>query len=275
MVNGVSMMITGILPQLAQEFPNVPTTLIEWLVTSANLSALVTLLLNPWFSRKFGIKPVVIAGLLISMIAGTLPFVIYQFVPLMISRLFLGLGIGLFSPHPIGLIAHLYTGELRAKLLGYQVGLGVLGSALFLALAGLTFGRLYDKCRRYTLVIGYAGAALAIGLLLVAQQTFTAVFAAVFFSFIYSYTGPYLVFISQQNLSPHLIDTMSSWFTIATIISAFFAPLLWNTLDKIGPGHITDNTMLWTALSLAVLALFVFKHAITVTKIARLDQHNN
>lgn len=51
-VSGITTVITGIIPQLKQTFPTIPTTVIEWLVTIANLSALLTLLLNPLFSQK-------------------------------------------------------------------------------------------------------------------------------------------------------------------------------------------------------------------------------
>jgi len=135
-VSAVTTVITGIIPQLTTEFPQVAPTLIEWLVTSANLSALVTLLLNPWLTRRFGSRQLVISGLLVSAVAGTLPILVTNFSVLMTSRIVLGLGIGLFSPHAIGLIAHVYHGELRARLLGYQTGLSALGNAILLVLAG-------------------------------------------------------------------------------------------------------------------------------------------
>lgn len=71
---------------------------------------------------------------------------------------------------------------------------------------------------------------------------------------IYSYTGPYLVFTSNNGLDPAQINTLSSTLTIATIISAFFAPLVWNQLGKIGPQTLTDNVLLWITFTLALLA---------------------
>ncbi|KRN28715.1 transport protein [Lactobacillus selangorensis] len=371
MVGGVTTIITGILPQLEHEYPTLPTTMIEWLVTAANLSALVTLLTNSWFTKRWGIKRTVITGLIVSMLAGTAPLFSHQFAGLMFSRLVLGLGIGLFSPHAISLIVHVYSGDRQARLLGYQVGLGALGNAIFLAMAGvivlsgwrnvfllylllglvallaaaglpegtetpptqtekrpklplrnwgfvglafvtylliwgvqlklpslfqerdlggvsianwtlsamniggmaagLTFGLLYRKYHRFTLVIGYAGAAITTFLLLLAHQAGPAIIAAVLFNFIYSYTGPYLVFRSQQGLAPQLVNAMSSWLTIATIISAFFAPLLWNTLGQLGPGTVTDNTLLWTAVFLSLIAvsitmLFIRPHTAPIRK---------
>ncbi|KLD60094.1 hypothetical protein WP50_13070 [Lactiplantibacillus plantarum] len=51
-VTGITTVITGIIPQLKRTFPTVPTTLIEWLVTIANCSALITLLLNPRLTSR-------------------------------------------------------------------------------------------------------------------------------------------------------------------------------------------------------------------------------
>lgn len=363
LVGGVSTLITGILPQLEREFANLPTTMVEWLVTAANISALVTLLANPYLTRRWGIKKVVVTGLWLAALTGVIPLFTHVYWLVLLSRLALGLGIGLFSPHAIGLIAHTYHGELRARLLGYQTGLGALGNALFLALAGLvvafswrnvfllylllggvallasaglpaseaavpadqlavkklpvshwllvalafvtylliwgvqlklprlfldrafgsaelanwtlsamnmggllaglTFGRVHRHLHQYTLTLGYAGAALAVVLLLTTANTLVAVGSAVFFNFIYSYTGPYLVYRSQLNLPPAQIDAMSSWLTIATVISAFFAPPVWNFLGALGPGTVTTNVLLWAAGLLGLIAVAVtafFRH---------------
>lgn len=352
-VSSISTVITGIIPQLERQFPQVPTTVIEWVVTLANLTALVTLLINPQLTQRFGIRRVVITGLLLSAVAGAFPTLSTNFTVILISRGILGLGIGLFSPHAISLIAHVYHGNLRARLLGYQTGLSALGNAVLLAvagwlvviswqavfwlylvlaviallvwrfvpetndvtttnmghaqlpssrwglagltfitylliwgvqlklpslfanrhfgdasvlnwtlaamnlgglIAGMTFGLLHKRLHRYTLTLGYAGAAISVLLLLVTQEASIAIGAAIFFNFIYSYTGPYLVFTSNAGLADDQINTMSSYLTIATIISAFFAPLIWNLVGHWGPGVLTDNVLLWITIVLAVIA---------------------
>lgn len=353
-VSSISTVITGIIPQLERQFPQVPTTVIEWVVTLANLTALVTLLINPQLTQRFGIRRVVITGLLLSAVAGAFPTLSTNFTVILISRGILGLGIGLFSPHAISLIAHVYHGDLRARLLGYQTGLSALGNAVLLAvagwlvviswqavfwlylvlaliallvwrfvpetndvtttktghaklpsshwglagltfitylliwgvqlklpslfanrhfgdasvlnwtlasmnlgglIAGMTFGLLHKRLHRYTLTLGYAGAAISVLLLLVTRQASIAIGAAIFFNFIYSYTGPYLVFTSNAGLADDQINTMSSYLTIATIISAFFAPLVWNLVGHWGPGVLTDNVLLWITIVLVVIAI--------------------
>lgn len=356
-VTGITTMITGIIPQLKQTFPGVPTTIIEWLVTIANFSALLTLLINPALVKRFGIRPVVITGLLLSAVTGMVPALTANFYVILVSRIILGLGIGLFSPHAISLIAHSTHGDLRARLLGYQTGLSALGNAVLLGgagllitlswhavfwlhgvlaliavlvaryvpepaplkpvepaaatpsarlprrqwqlvgltfvtylliwgvqlklpsyfeqrqfgnaqvlnltlaamnvgglVAGLTFGALHRRLHRFTLTLGYAGAAVAVLLLWGTSHGPIAIIAAISFNFIYSYTGPYLVFTSNADLDPAQINTLSSTLTIATIISAFFAPLVWNLVGQFGPQTVTDNVLLWITVTLTGLA---------------------
>lgn len=353
-VSNITTVITGVIPQLKQEFPNVPTTMIEWLVTIANFSALLTILLNPFLSRKLGIKKVVISGLIISTIAGVIPAFNNNFLLIMCSRFILGLGVGLFSPHAISLIAHNYSGEFRAKLLGYQTGLTALGNAILLGLAGLLvgiwhavfglylilifiailiglfvpepekpsietkiskvklpwqkwqliiltfitylliwgvqlklpsyfeikqlgnpqiinltlsamnlgglvagllFGTLHKKVQRFTLTIGYLGAALTVLILWVTDTSYIAITAAILFNFVYSFTGPYLVFASNQGLKPEQINSLSSYLTVSTIISAFFAPLIWNYLGNFGPQSLTSNVLLWITVTLFIISI--------------------
>lgn len=355
-VSGITTVITGIIPQLKQTYPTVPTTVIEWLVTIANFSALATLLFNPFLTKKFGIRKVVITGLSLSALMGLIPALTTSFSLIMLSRVLLGLGIGLFSPHAISLIAHTYHGELRARLLGYQTGLSALGNAVLLGfagllialswqavfwlhavlliiavlvylfvpepttetdepsvtktvqlpkrqwrliiltfitylliwgvqlklpsyfenrhfgngqvlnltlsamnigglIAGLTFGSLHKHLHRFTLTLGYAGAAFAVFFLWSTTNSTIAIGSAIFFNFIYSYTGPYLVFTSNDGLKSEQVNTLSSYLTIATIISAFFAPLVWNLLGKVGPLNLTDNVLLWIISILGLLAI--------------------
>lgn len=359
-VTGITTAITGIIPQLKRAFPRVPTTLIEWVVTIANCSALITLLLNPRLTNRWGLRPVIISGLLLSAVMGLIPAFTANFTVIMLSRLGLGLGVGLFSPHAISLLTHSFTGELRARLLGYQTGLSALGNAVLLGLAGLligiswhavfwlygvlviiaglvarfvpeptsaapvtttkpaslprhqwlllgltfitylliwgvqlklpsffaarhfgnaatinltlaamniggllaglTFGYLHRILHRYTLTLGYAGAAGSVLVLWLAPNATIAIGAAVFFNFIYSYTGPYLVFTSNTGLDASQVNVLSSYLTIATIISAFFAPLVWNGLGQLGPQSLTANVLIWIMLILGGLAVLTATH---------------
>lgn len=127
-------------------------------------------------------------------------------------------------------------------------------------LAGLTFGYLYRYLHRFTLTLGYAGAAISVLVLWLAPNATVAISAVVFFNFIYSYTGPYLVFTSNTGLDGSQVNVLSSYLTIATIISAFFAPLVWNGLGHFGPQTLTANVLVWIMLILGSLAIMTGCH---------------
>lgn len=122
-------------------------------------------------------------------------------------------------------------------------------------LAGLTFGRLHARLGPYVLALGYLGAALSVWAMLAWQRPAGVITAAIFFNWIYSYTGPYLVYRTNLGLAPDQIDLAASSLTIATVVSSFLAPPLWNSLSHLGPGAMTINALSWMAGALAVIAL--------------------
>ncbi|MFB9770655.1 MFS transporter [Lactiplantibacillus modestisalitolerans] len=138
-----------------------------------------------------------------------------------------------------------------AQLLNFTLAAMNIGGFL----AGLSFGALHRKMARQTLTLGYAGAAVAVAVLWWTTSTPLAVSAAIGFNWIYSYTGPYLVFTSHVGLAPAQINTLSSTLTIATILSAFCAPLLWNWLGHFGGASLTTNVLFWIMTSLSLLAI--------------------
>ncbi|WP_338217691.1 hypothetical protein [Lacticaseibacillus salsurivasis] len=60
---------------------------------------------------------------------------------------------------------------------------------------------------------------------------------------------------TNLGLGPGQIDLAASSLTIATIVSAFPAPPLWNGLSHFGAGPLTINVLSWMAGALAVIAL--------------------
>ncbi|WP_461224953.1 MFS transporter [Lacticaseibacillus suihuaensis] len=403
LVGGCASLITGLIPHLQQLYAAQPTAAIEWLVTAANLAALVTLLANPWLTGRFGVRLVVVYGLLLAGLCGSLPLIPLPYGWLLASRLGLGLGVGLFSPHALGLIARTYRGDFRARLLGYQTGLSALGNALLMALAGLviavswrgvfalylllwplavlaarvlgdeatrgataeprtapaadcvvdatptaadgpapaqaadhrgaktaaglpwakwglcalafltylliwgvqlklpalmaahhvggaavanwtlaamnlgglvaglTFGRLHRRLHAFTLAAGYLGAALGVWALIAWRQPVAVIAAAVFFNWIYSYTGPYLIYRTSLGLTAGQIDMAASALTVATVTSAFFAPPVWNWLGQLGPATVTVNALGWIAATLAAIALVTL---LVVTRLAKGVTHD-
>lgn len=73
LVTGVGTSMTVIIPLMAIQFPRQSLTSLESFVTITSLSALVTILMNDFLVRRWGIKKVVLVGLISTMIFGFLP----------------------------------------------------------------------------------------------------------------------------------------------------------------------------------------------------------
>ena len=137
LITGIATLLSAAIPSLAAYYPAHDLRSIESLVTIPSLGSIFTIIFNPFFVKRWGMKKTVLLGILLVMISGVLPFFMTKFTVVFLSRFLLGLGIGLFSPHAISLISLFYEGEKKATLLGLQVGISALGNAIFLLLAAI------------------------------------------------------------------------------------------------------------------------------------------
>ena len=109
---------------------------VELLLSLSSFAILAVLLLNPWINLWLSERWSIILGLLLLSIGGSLP-VFLQFYPLVfLSRLLLGLGIGLINARAISMISERFSGKIRVQMLGLRGSAEVLGSAILTFLAG-------------------------------------------------------------------------------------------------------------------------------------------
>ena len=135
-VTGAITAITTIIPLIANHYPEMSISRVETLVTISSLSAITTILLNNSLVKKIGLKKVIILGLVTGMVAGIIPYFYNNYYIFLLSRILLGIGVGMYSPHAISLISLFYTGNERASLLGIQMGIGAFGNSLLLVCSG-------------------------------------------------------------------------------------------------------------------------------------------
>lgn len=128
--------VSGTVPYLAKALPEVAQPSIEMLMSVPNFGILLFVFLAPFVNRFIGDKATVIAGLIISLLSGVIPFFTLNFPVLLISRFMLGCGIGLFNSLAYSLISTHYDGAERDNLIGYQGAVSALGSTLFSLIAG-------------------------------------------------------------------------------------------------------------------------------------------
>lgn len=133
----VSIMITtgtavsSALPEMAKSFPNISVEQIDMIATIQQFSVMVTLLLSGIISKKIGIKKTITIGLILTGVAGVFPFFSHSFVLILISRLIVGCGIGLFNSLAITIIDLFYEDPTRSQMLGFrsateQIGVSIL-----------------------------------------------------------------------------------------------------------------------------------------------------
>ncbi|MCT3393113.1 MFS transporter [Lentilactobacillus hilgardii] len=123
--------ISSSLPSMARSFPGIPIAQLDTIATVQQFTVMLFLLASGTISRKIGIKKTINIGLLITGIAGVFPFFSNNFVAILISRLLLGVGIGLFNSLAITVIDLFFQGNNKSQMLGFrsateQIGVSIL-----------------------------------------------------------------------------------------------------------------------------------------------------
>ncbi len=114
--------ISPALPLMEKAFPNIPRVTVELLTTIPNFGEIFGLLINPFLVKKIGRKKVILIGLALVGICGTLPVIVNSFWLIFILRILLGFGIGIYNSLAVSLIMMIYENnktELN-RLLGFQ-----------------------------------------------------------------------------------------------------------------------------------------------------------
>lgn len=137
--------INGVLPRVKNDL-NLTQAQTEILSTLPNLFVVISILLSSFLADKIGMKRTVSLGLLLVGIGGSLPILISSYPAVILSRLILGAGLGLFNSLAISFISIFYAGHERASLLGIRNAFENIGQACLTLLAGLllTFGWRYS-----------------------------------------------------------------------------------------------------------------------------------
>lgn len=109
---------------------------VETLVTIPAMMIMVTVVLSNFIVTKLGKKKTVELGLILILISGILSFLTNRIQVVLIGRLLLGIGIGLYNPLSISMIGDYFTGEMRASMIGLRTAIMNVGKTLTTLLAG-------------------------------------------------------------------------------------------------------------------------------------------
>lgn len=130
--------IQGSLPRLKAAL-NVTQTQSEYLVTTPSFAVMIFVVLSPLLQEWFHIsdKKIIMIGVMIVGFAGIVPMFVDNYTTILISRLILGAGYGLYNSQAISMISVWYEGTERAQMLGWRAAAEQIGQACTLTIAGL------------------------------------------------------------------------------------------------------------------------------------------
>lgn len=128
--------ISAIIPMMLNQLPGVSSSLIESIVTIPSFSMMLFVLLSGPISSRLGKKNTILLGLLLVVIGGILPMLTTNITWILVLRLVLGAGLGMFNSLAVSLISDFFEGDERAQLVGFQSAVQGLGSSLATFVAG-------------------------------------------------------------------------------------------------------------------------------------------
>ena len=130
--------VSGVFPALSKDL-GVTQMQSELMMTIPALAVIIFIFVSNRIVEKIGIKKTVILGLLISGIGGVFPAFVQRFIPILISRFFLGAGVGLVNTWAVRYITLLFDEKESARLMGFRSSAEILCQTVVAALAGFLF----------------------------------------------------------------------------------------------------------------------------------------
>lgn len=131
-----SQAINGVIPQMKQSL-GISQSQSELLGTAPSITVILFILLSSYFAKRIGMKKTIILGLLLAGIGGIIPVFTATFQTILISRVILGAGLGVYNSLAVTYISSLYSGNTRATLLGIRNSMEALGQTILIFLAGV------------------------------------------------------------------------------------------------------------------------------------------
>lgn len=119
------------------ENPNIGLASVESLVTIPAMMITIFVILSNFVVAKIGKKKTIQVGLIFILISGIVSFITSNFTIVLICRLLLGIGIGLYNALSISIISDYYEGETRANMIGFRTATLNIGKALTTFIVGL------------------------------------------------------------------------------------------------------------------------------------------
>ena len=122
--------------QIIQEYPQYSESTVTMIMTIPNLTMMIGLFLAPLLLKRFSIKKLVLAGLILFTVCNVAGVWCSNFYLLLFLRALTGIGCGLIMPLQATLLA-VYPEKERASLMGLGATVGCLTAAVLAAVSGI------------------------------------------------------------------------------------------------------------------------------------------
>lgn len=148
-----SIVISGALPAMLEQFKGYSRSSVESLVTVPTVAMMIMIALSPAVSKLLSERVIIVLGLIIIGSAGIAPFFTTSYIAVMVTRILLGIGLGLINTRAVSIIGERYTGETRARLLGFRMSAETIGQTVLTLIVGQL---IHFTWRASFLVYGFA-----------------------------------------------------------------------------------------------------------------------
>ena len=129
--------ISGSLVYIQEAF-NLTRNEAEFIITLSSLAVMVFIFLAEYLALFIGLKNTVLLGLFMVGLSGIIPVILKTYPSIIVSRLLLGAGLGLFNGHSANYINLLYhDNKERTKLHGLRNAAEFIGQIILFTLAGI------------------------------------------------------------------------------------------------------------------------------------------
>ena len=128
--------ISAVLPSMFEYYSSYSPSQVDILISTPSFAILVMILVNTWLARHMNERLMITGGLLLLSLSGVAPIFSQNYTFVFISRILLGLGIGLINSKAVSMISERFTGNERTALLGYRSAAETLGNAVLTFIAG-------------------------------------------------------------------------------------------------------------------------------------------
>jgi len=128
----------GIFPALSYDL-DLTQLQSELLMTIPGMAVILALFVSNVMVGKIGMKKTVVIGMVVSGVAGIFPTFVASYYPILVSRFFLGVGVGLVNTWAVRYITLLFDENERATLMGFRSSVEIMGQSMVALLASFLF----------------------------------------------------------------------------------------------------------------------------------------